>query len=111
VNRQKFFCGPQVEKPLSKRLKPSGAAYRRLKVNGKEKLTKYTRFIYAYVKKAEEIGRVMMRKVTTTRQITLITPMNKRPFSVCECFIIPYIFNRHETSLLSFEILVSKFQG
>jgi len=45
VTRQKFFRGPQVVKPWSKRLKPSGAAYRRLNANGEENLKKYAQSI------------------------------------------------------------------
>jgi len=47
VSRQKLFCGSQVEKPWGKWLKPSGAAYRRLKANTEENLTKYARSMYA----------------------------------------------------------------
>jgi len=68
ATRQKFFCGPQVEKPWSKRLKPSGAAYQKIKTNREENLTNYGGSIYAYVKKAEKIGRVMMRKVAISRK-------------------------------------------
>jgi len=39
VTRQKFFRGPQVEKPWSRRLKTSGAAYKRLKANREENMT------------------------------------------------------------------------
>jgi len=57
----------------SKRLKPSSAAYRRLKANREESLTKYDGSIYAYAKKAyckesKKIGRVMMRKMATSRK-------------------------------------------
>jgi len=67
VNRQKFIHGPQVEKPWSKQIKPSGAAYRRLKRQQGNNLTKYARSIYAY-KKAENIGRARMRKVPQSRK-------------------------------------------
>jgi len=66
VSREKFVHGPDVEKPWSKRIKPSLEAYRRLKRQGK-KLTKYAGSIYAY-KKAENIGRVMMIKVAQSRK-------------------------------------------
>jgi len=39
---------------MSKRLKPSGAAYQRLKANREESLTKYAGSVDAYVKKAEQ---------------------------------------------------------
>jgi len=39
---------------MSKRFKPSGAAYRRLDANKKENLTKYGRSICTWVKKAEK---------------------------------------------------------
>jgi len=48
----------------NKRLKPSGAAYRRLKANKEENLTNYTRSIY---KESRKI-RVMMRKALTNRK-------------------------------------------
>jgi len=38
VTRQKFFHGPQIEKPWSKRLTPGGAAYRRLKAGREENM-------------------------------------------------------------------------
>jgi len=41
-------------------------AYRRLKTNKEENLTKHVGFVYANVKKAEQIGKVMMRKVATS---------------------------------------------
>jgi len=47
---------------------PSGGAHRRPKANREESLTKLAEFIHAHVKKAEEIGRVMMRKVATIRK-------------------------------------------
>ena len=53
---------------LCKRSKPIGAAYRRLKANREENLTKCAGSIYAYVKKAEKIGSVMMRKVAASRK-------------------------------------------
>jgi len=40
VTRQKFFRDSQVVKPWSKRLKPSGAAYRRLNATGEKNLKK-----------------------------------------------------------------------
>jgi len=42
---------------MSKRLKLSCVAYRSLKVNREEHLTKYNRSIDAYIKKAEKRGR------------------------------------------------------
>jgi len=53
---------------MGKRLKPSGAAYRRLKANKEENLTRYAESVYAYVKKAETIARVMMRKVAMSKK-------------------------------------------
>jgi len=41
---------------------------------------KHSESISAYAKKAEIIGRVMMRKVATSRKA--------RPLSVCECLIV-----------------------
>jgi len=38
VTRKKFFRGQQVKKTWSKRLKPNGVAFRRLKANKEEKL-------------------------------------------------------------------------
>jgi len=35
-------------------------AYRRLKTSREENLTKHVGFVYAYVKKAEQIGKVMV---------------------------------------------------
>jgi len=58
----------QSLKPWDKLLKLSGAIYRRLKPNREENVIKYAWSIYAYVKKAEKIGRVMMRKVTISKQ-------------------------------------------
>jgi len=52
---------------MSKRLKPSCAAYLRLKVNREEILTKYAESIHAYVKKAKN-RKVMVRKVSTSRK-------------------------------------------
>jgi len=68
VTRQKFYRDPQVEKTWSKRLRPSGAAYRRLKSSKEENLTKCTGSTYAYVKNAEKIEKVAMRKVATYRK-------------------------------------------
>jgi len=42
---------------MSKQLKPSGAAYRRLKADREENLTGFAGSINACVKKAENIGR------------------------------------------------------
>jgi len=43
---------------MSKRLKASDTAYRSLKANKEENMTKYVGPIYAYVRKVEEIGRL-----------------------------------------------------
>jgi len=48
---------------MSKRLKLSAAAYRRLKATRVENLTKYAGFTVAYVKKAERKEQQMTRKV------------------------------------------------
>jgi len=40
--------------------------------NREENLTKHARSIYAYVKKAEKMGRVKMREVATRRKARLI---------------------------------------
>jgi len=45
---QKFFRGPQVEKSWSEPLKPSGAAYRRLKAN-KDKILRIVRAPYMHM--------------------------------------------------------------
>jgi len=42
-------------------------AYRRLKTTREENLTKLVGFVYAYVKKANEIEKVLMRKMATGR--------------------------------------------
>ena len=60
------ILGQHVAKPWSKRLKPSGAAYRKLTANRK-KFDEISGSIYTY-KKAEKVGRVMMRKVATSRK-------------------------------------------
>jgi len=68
VNRQKFFRGPQVEIPWSKRLKPSGAAYRTLEAK-REKIDEICRVhICRLYKKADKMARVVMRKVPTSRK-------------------------------------------
>jgi len=46
---------------MSKAFKPSGAAYRRLKTDEKNILTKHAGSMYAHVKKAEKTGKVMIR--------------------------------------------------
>jgi len=48
---------------MNKRLKLSGAAYRRLKTSREVTLTKYGGSIDAYEKKAKKLGRAMMRKL------------------------------------------------
>jgi len=53
---------------MCKKLKLSDAAYWRLKANREEHLAKYTGSIYAYVKKAEKIGRVMIIKVANKQK-------------------------------------------
>jgi len=53
---------------MSKRLKPSGTADWRMQANREEELKKYAGLVHACVKKAEKTGRVMMRKVATSRK-------------------------------------------
>jgi len=48
---------------MSKLLKLSGAAYRRLKTSREVTLTKYAVSIFAYVKKTENEEEQMMRKL------------------------------------------------
>jgi len=61
-------------------------AYRRLKTNKEENLTKHVGFVYANVKKAEQIGKVMMRKVATSiKSKTRTWQWKTKPISVCEC--------------------------
>jgi len=65
VTRQKFFRGPQVERPWRKRL----AKWCGLQETNSQHGRKYDAgFLYAYVKKAEKIRRVMMSKMTTIRK-------------------------------------------
>jgi len=58
---------------------------------------KYDGSMYAYVKKAEKIDRLMMKKVATIRKSKTHNRQSKsRPISVCACFI-PYTLNKYET--------------
>jgi len=79
-------------------------AYRRLKTNREENLTKHVGFVYAYVKKAKN------RKINNKKggdkqkkQDSCSTMKNKTHFSLwvfdCDlrCFINTYIFNMRET--------------
>jgi len=57
----------------------------------------------AYVKKAEKIGRVMMRMVAIIKKSKTHNRQSKsRLVSFCACMIIPYILNKHETLSFSF---------
>jgi len=80
VTCKKLFHGPQIEKTWSKQLKPGGA----LTVNREENLTKYAGSIYAWVKKAEKMGRVRMRKLVTSSKARFIIDIrSKTYFSSC----------------------------
>jgi len=70
-------------------LKPSGAAYWRLKANREENLTKYAGSIYANVKKPEKIGKWWKK----WRQAEKARFVSNRPWktillSNCECLIL-----------------------
>jgi len=63
---------------MSKRLKSSVATYRRVKANREEHLAEHTGSIDAYAEKAESIGRVSMRKVSTSRKARPIIHNEKK---------------------------------
>jgi len=66
---------------------------RKVKANRKDNLMKYAGSICGYVKKAENIGRIMLRNVVTSEKARLL--------SVCACL------RKYETSSLPFYLILN----
>ena len=96
VNRQKLIHGPQVDEPRSKRIKPSGAASRRLK-RQQGIILRNIPDPYVHVRKQKiQEGSWWERWLLAEKAGIINRQCETGPIAVCECLITPYIFYKHE---------------
>jgi len=76
---------------MSKLLKSQAVSLPETKSHQGKYLTKHVGFIRAEAKKAKKVGKVIMRKVATSREKVSKTQNRQRktrPISVCECLSV-----------------------